>query len=480
MCGIAGFSLSERELDNVHPRTLTKRLALSIESRGRDATGVAHYNTEGEGPWAYYTKHAEPASDFVERHRHSFIPRDAGTAVIHTRMATQGSKHQADNNHPIIVDRWNDKPAIVGVHNGVLMNDFSVWRKNPVLNAQKKGEVDSQLIFQILSRQGVEFLDQLEGDASIAWIEDTTKDNALHLARMGGRPLAYAFTELGSMIFASTQQHLIEALSHFDQIKITKMADIREGESGTFIDGTMVDHTTKFPVINVYQRSYGGGSTYGVGTSSTTYRSTTTSTVGKHTPKAGTTPTTTKPPTAPPGRKIGSSPATTSPTVDKPNIWDRTKPSQGALALSTGKTIPLDGDPFEFDDAQDEAWAAAVADFYDDPEPSPDLPDISPEGALRGWEKMVWFLYFDGLLDAPVTDPMIRAGLEFLYTFEDPQQMENIIDLVMQDNLVTADLVRDANYRLNSEANAEWARKEGIIDSDANGVPDWTPGVNDA
>lgn len=231
---------------------------MSIESRGRDATGFA-FRDEAE---TLYHKAPLTAGRFVQLGHHQSVPRSTDTVLIHTRAATQGDPKDNDNNHPIVVPRRDEHPGLVGIHNGMLWNDTQVWRDNPDLAAEKIGEVDSQLIFQLLSRRGRESLDLLDGDASIAWV-DIDYPGELNLARMGGRPLAAALTKGGSLIFGSTQAALTEAIDHFPQLRHGyEMTELAEGDWVTVAAGEIIADGIDFPVISLAKSySYPKGNT---------------------------------------------------------------------------------------------------------------------------------------------------------------------------------------------------------------------------
>jgi hypothetical protein len=190
------------------------------------------------------------------------VQRGTNTMLIHTRAATTGDPSDNDNNHPIVVSPRDQAPGLVGIHNGMLWNDTQLWRTHRDLADERVGEVDSQLIFQIMSRQGREALSQIEGDASIAWL-DMARPDELNVARMGGRPLFGVTTEGGSFFFASTAEALTEALGHFHQLGRFAKSDMiafAEGDWVTVADGEIVANGCDFPVITV-ARYYTTGTT---------------------------------------------------------------------------------------------------------------------------------------------------------------------------------------------------------------------------
>lgn len=191
MCGIAGFSLSDKDARTTDALTLSRALLCAIERRGPHATGAAWTEADGN---AYWHKAPLPARRYVGQLP---MPPTSTVAILHTRYATGGDPAINENNHPFSL------PGITGIHNGVLRNHRSIFAR---LGVEPTTETDSEAIFALLShdeRPAWDSLGDVDGDAAIAWIE-TDRPRSLQLARLDGRPLALAETRGGSLIFAST------------------------------------------------------------------------------------------------------------------------------------------------------------------------------------------------------------------------------------------------------------------------------------
>jgi len=199
MCGIAGFSISQADHRKIKSRNLAEKLLLEIVARGEDATGGAWTETVDNEPKVFYSKEAMPAEEFIEFL--DMMPRFTRTAILHTRYATKGSPKNNDNNHPIIIPN-----KIVGVHNGVIVNDDELFEAN---GWERIAEVDSEVIFQMIanSQEPLDELPSLIGRAAIAWL-DVDDPQTLHLARLKGSPLFVGHTYGDSLIFASTENLL--------------------------------------------------------------------------------------------------------------------------------------------------------------------------------------------------------------------------------------------------------------------------------
>jgi glucosamine--fructose-6-phosphate aminotransferase (isomerizing) len=230
MCGIAGFSAGRDE--EMDANQVARALLLGIEERGRDATGAAFV----EDRQTYLAKAAVPASQFV----HTLPMRpDTRLAILHTRLATQGSPTRNENNHPV------DVGGIVGVHNGVVYNDNALFAR--LAPGVRSAEVDSEAIFASLLHRDepvASTLADLDGSAAIAWLQTTEDTDLLHVARVSASPLLYAFTEAGSFLFASTTSALQRAARTADLTLVAGPYALAEGTYLTVRDGEVCSKQT--------------------------------------------------------------------------------------------------------------------------------------------------------------------------------------------------------------------------------------------
>lgn len=217
MCGIAGFSISDKDHRVIGSRCPSRQLILQIIERGRDATGAAWTENSTGQTEVWFNKLPVPATHFLSCL--GDMPVFARSAILHTRYATQGDPENNDNNHPIVV------PRITGVHNGHIVNDDEIIAE---YSTERTGEVDSEAIFRLLAavENPLEHLPKLVGRAAIAWY-DTDDANVLHLARLSGSPLWIAETDGGSLVFASTRGHLSEACIRAG-VKVRRYEEIPE------------------------------------------------------------------------------------------------------------------------------------------------------------------------------------------------------------------------------------------------------------
>src|SRR5262249_9632615 len=135
MCGIAGYSLSARS--GVDRTLAAQALLAAIAERGADAVGYA-YSSAGEG--ISVTKQRSGASALLEDIE---IPASATEVVLHVRDYTKGHPRIEANNHPI------RHGAVVGVHNGIIVNDEDLMLEHGFERAEPNMTVDSEAIFAL-------------------------------------------------------------------------------------------------------------------------------------------------------------------------------------------------------------------------------------------------------------------------------------------------------------------------------------------
>jgi glucosamine 6-phosphate synthetase-like amidotransferase/phosphosugar isomerase protein len=225
MCGIAGYSLTA---DSNVDRTLAAQALLAgIAERGADAVGYA-YRRPGEG-FSTVVKQRTPASLLLER---ITIPEDAHQALVHVRDYTKGHPSIPANNHPV------RHGPVVGIHNGIIVNDDEILGCLECARAEPRMTVDSEAIFALAahSRADARAFEELRGAMATAWFDERSAD-VLYLARGVARPL---WTGQGKhvLFFASTKATL-EVVERFAGIKLRKQ-EVREGTFFAVRDGEVV------------------------------------------------------------------------------------------------------------------------------------------------------------------------------------------------------------------------------------------------
>ena len=196
MCGIAGIRKMDAD-GNIRPEQL-KLLALSLEYRGKDATGFALQKASGE---VLVHKAANSARVFVDlpatrEFLASHLSPDIVTALVHTRAKTQGTPYKNENNHPM----HSGTSAVV--HNGHVWNDDELFAASGL---ERKAETDSDIIRAIFDRDGLteaalEPLREMTGSVASAIIHPDFPGQVMLLR--SSNPLVVAGTD-SQLIWAS-------------------------------------------------------------------------------------------------------------------------------------------------------------------------------------------------------------------------------------------------------------------------------------
>jgi glucosamine 6-phosphate synthetase-like amidotransferase/phosphosugar isomerase protein len=207
MCGIAGYSLSpETTLD----RTVAARALLGgIAERGADAVGYAYRTTTRD---VALHKQRSGASAIVDR---IVVPPDTSQLLVHVRDYTKGHPSLDANNHPI------RHGTVVGVHNGIIVNDDDLFGRHAIARAEPGMTVDSEIIFALAARsrgKTARALEQLVGSMATAWLDEARPE--LVVARGMGRPL-WVGTSADAFFFASTK-HALELVERYTLTKLRK------------------------------------------------------------------------------------------------------------------------------------------------------------------------------------------------------------------------------------------------------------------
>src|SRR6267154_2163189 len=214
MCGIAGYSLSSRSAVD---RTLAAQSLLAgIAERGADAVGYAYRSPEDAYP--VVTKQRTPASELLER---ISVPQTATELLVHVRDYTKGHPSISANNHPV------RHGPVVGIHNGIILNDDELLAPHACARAEPRMTVDSEAIFAIAahSPNDPSVLESLDGSFATAWLDARVADT-LFVARGAGRPLWIGEARQG-VFFASTRVAL-EVPETYLPVRLRKR-ELREG-----------------------------------------------------------------------------------------------------------------------------------------------------------------------------------------------------------------------------------------------------------
>jgi glucosamine 6-phosphate synthetase-like amidotransferase/phosphosugar isomerase protein len=217
MCGIAGYSLSSRS--GVDRTLAAQALLAGIAERGADAVGYA-YRGAGD-TYPVVMKQRTSASFLLER---IAVPAHATELLVHVRDYTKGHPSIGANNHPV------RHGPVIGIHNGVIVNDDELLAPYSCSRAEPEMTVDSEAIFALAAHSENEprALEALTGTLAAAWL-DQREPGTVFAARGVGRPLWFGRGR-EEVFFASTRAAL-EIASEYTGVKLR----LREVRIGTFL-----------------------------------------------------------------------------------------------------------------------------------------------------------------------------------------------------------------------------------------------------
>jgi asparagine synthetase B (glutamine-hydrolysing) len=178
MCGIFGVlcagdpSRATTQTDLALTRTLALSLLKHSETRGREAVGVAVH----DGERIEVLRQSGSVTAFLATPRLHKLLEDAEhratrtLAIIgHSRLATNGTQSNPDNNQPVITH------GAVALHNGIVVNDSALEQRFAI---HRSGDLDSEVLTALLRAKVTAAKDlvtgtratfaEIEGSASIA------------------------------------------------------------------------------------------------------------------------------------------------------------------------------------------------------------------------------------------------------------------------------------------------------------------------
>jgi glucosamine 6-phosphate synthetase-like amidotransferase/phosphosugar isomerase protein len=204
-------------------RTLAAQALLAaIAERGADAVGYA-YRLDGK---VSVHKQRSGASALLDR---ISVPADVTQALIHVRDYTKGHPRITANNHPV------RHGSVVGVHNGIILNDEEVFAHHGFTRERPRMTVDSEAIFALADAEGSRAapLEELCGSMATAWL-DEREPETVFVVRGVGRPL-WLGEGRHETFFASTEAAL-EVLERYLALKLRKR-EVPEGALVPLVNG---------------------------------------------------------------------------------------------------------------------------------------------------------------------------------------------------------------------------------------------------
>jgi len=219
MCGIFGvFIDSQSKLDSTAINNIVKSLYLQSETRGKEASGMIALGEHGlhYGKSAMAPSQLVRSSEFNQALQRRLTEFEQGKVpcfawIGHSRLVTNGLQENNLNNQPVVSGK------LVGVHNGIVVNDKDLWEKYPGLARQ--GEVDTEGVLATL--QGIAsstndmqsllktFFDDIYGTASVA-VLSATGDAALLATNCGS--LYYAVGADPKIVIFASERFILESV----------------------------------------------------------------------------------------------------------------------------------------------------------------------------------------------------------------------------------------------------------------------------
>jgi glucosamine 6-phosphate synthetase-like amidotransferase/phosphosugar isomerase protein len=216
MCGIAGYSLSP---ESSVTRTLAAQALLAgIAERGADAVGYAH---RGSSAFVTVHKRRSGASALLDE---VHVPSASTQVLVHVRDYTKGHPTIEANNHPI------RHGSVVGIHNGIILNDEEIFDRYGFERAHPDMTVDSEAIFALAehAQASAKALEQLHGAMATAWLDERNA-SVLFVARGVGRPLWLG--SAGREVFFASTRAALDLLEQTLRLTLRK----REVDEGTLL-----------------------------------------------------------------------------------------------------------------------------------------------------------------------------------------------------------------------------------------------------
>ncbi len=200
MCGLAGMA---GDITLAAEKVFRDVLTFNSIYRGRHSTGMAVVQRDNS---TKLIKQLGNAIDFFERND-ALQAINAQTKVVigHGRHATRGQITR-NNAHPFLFDN------IVGAHNGTLDNKHDIEGKDEFFGT------DSEALFNLLDKEGAaKAVPKLKGAWALTWFD--YQQNTINFVRNDKRPLWFAFSEDGKILFWSSEVWMLETAFYLHNFK---------------------------------------------------------------------------------------------------------------------------------------------------------------------------------------------------------------------------------------------------------------------
>ena len=140
MCGIVGFSSCCKKITENEAKKIVSQLLVLSETRGKEAAGAAIMQHNKLNT----IKRALPAAQMVKLSEYEklfsqeeFNAEKWFSIIGHSRLVTNGTQNEEDNNQPVI------KEQTITVHNGIIVNADELWKEHSEI--KRASEVDTEI-----------------------------------------------------------------------------------------------------------------------------------------------------------------------------------------------------------------------------------------------------------------------------------------------------------------------------------------------
>ena len=154
MCGIFGVIAKEENYKRKELVKLLEEAASLSQVRGKDSSGIAfRFQSASQidvlkGPVSIAellkTKEYKEFKSSILNEIKQTNGNKIFAALGHARLVTNGSQLEDVNNQPVVKD------GIVGIHNGIIVNENELWNKYPHLTRQY--EIDTEILFALIRK----------------------------------------------------------------------------------------------------------------------------------------------------------------------------------------------------------------------------------------------------------------------------------------------------------------------------------------
>ena len=157
------------------------------------------------------------------------VPDEATELLVHVRDYTKGHPSLPANNHPV------RHGGVVGIHNGIIVNDEEIFAEYGFERAEPEMTVDSEAIFALVEHEShrAKALEKLYGSMATAWVDERLPD-VLFAARGFGRPL-WIGEGREETFFASTRE-AIDLVERYAGVRL-RAREVPEGCLLALVDG---------------------------------------------------------------------------------------------------------------------------------------------------------------------------------------------------------------------------------------------------